>query len=279
VTPHTTTNQNESARTQSPSSALEQRVAQLEEEALRQREQLAEAARDSEASLGTLAHDLRAPLRTISGFAQILEEDFAETLGQEGRRIVQIILGDAQKLDELIMGLLDFSRAGSRPFERELIDMTSLARSAADEVLQRHVGSDAVVSIEELPPIYADYAAMRQVWVNLIDNALKFSGRCSQPRVAIRGHLSGSQVLFEIEDNGAGFDMRHVDKLFGIFERLHSNEEFAGRGVGLAIVKRVISRHGGRICARGTPEQGACFEFLLPGEGACGREIPPGACL
>jgi signal transduction histidine kinase len=256
-----------------------QSVALLQEEALRQCEQRTEAARDSETSLGPISHDLRAPLRTIAGFAQILEEDFAEALGQEGQRIVQIIRGDTQKLDEMIIGLLDFSRAGSRPFEREPVNMTELARSAANEILQLHAGSEPVVSIEELPAIDADYAAMRQVWVNLIGNALKFSGHCGQPRVSIRGHVEGSQAHFQIEDNGAGFDMRHVDKLFGIFERLHRSDEFAGRGIGLAIVKRVIARHGGKIHARGVPDHGACFEFLLPGGVSCSREIQPGAYL
>jgi light-regulated signal transduction histidine kinase (bacteriophytochrome) len=179
----------------------------------------------------------------------------------------------------MIVGLLAFSRASAQPFEHDFVNMTALARSAAEEVIQQRAGSDPLISITDLPVIYADHTAMREVWLKLIDNALKFSAARGQARITISGHVEGAAALFQIEDDGAGFDMRHVDRIFGMFERLHRGDEFDGLGTGLAIAKRLIVRHGGEIRARGTPDQGACFEFHIPNESFRACQNLPGASV
>ncbi len=162
------------------------------------------------------------------------------------------------------MGLLEFSRAGRKPLDLDLIDMTLLADAAAAEVKVLYAGSNPSIEIGDLPAVAGDATVLRQVWCNLIGNALKYSAKRPQPRVKISGRIENGEAIFQVEDNGAGFDMRYADKLFGVFQRLHRAEEFSGSGVGLAIVHRIISRHGGRVWARATPDVGACFEFALP---------------
>ncbi len=230
----------------------------------RRSEELAAAYHDLESFSYSVSHDLRAPLRSIDGFSQILEDDFAERLGDEGRRIVRIIRGGSQKMDQLIVALLEFSRAGRTALHRDLIDMTRLADAAAREARSLYTGPEPMIEIGELPSVLGDATVMRQVWSNLIGNALKYSAKRSQPRVEISGRIENHEAVYQIKDNGAGFDMRYADKLFGVFQRLHSAEDFSGTGVGLAIVQRIITRHGGRIRAQSAPDQGACFEFAIP---------------
>jgi two-component system sensor histidine kinase/response regulator len=230
----------------------------------RRSEELAAAYRDLESFSYSVSHDLRAPLRSIDGFSQILEDDFADRLGDEGRRIIRIIRGGSQKLDQLIVALLEFSRAGRTALHREPIDMTRLAEAAASEARALYTGPEPLIEIGEMPPVEGDATVMRQVWINLIGNALKYSAKRSQPRVEIGGRVANEEAIYRVKDNGAGFDMRYADKLFGVFQRLHSAEDFSGTGVGLAIVQRIIARHGGRIWAESAPDQGACFEFSIP---------------
>jgi light-regulated signal transduction histidine kinase (bacteriophytochrome) len=212
----------------------------------------------------SVSHDLRAPLRSIDGFSKILEDDFAERLGEDGGRIVQIIRAGSQKMDQLIVALLEFSRAGPTALHRESIDMTVLAEAAAGEARSLYTGPEPLIEIGQLPAVEGDATVMRQVWTNLIGNALKYSAKRPQPHVQINGRIAKQQAIYQVRDNGAGFDMRYADKLFGVFQRLHSTEDFAGTGVGLAIVQRIIARHGGRIWAQSASDQGACFEFSIP---------------
>jgi two-component system, sensor histidine kinase and response regulator len=230
----------------------------------RRSEELAAAYRDLESFSYSVSHDLRAPLRSIEGFSQILEDDFAERLGDEGRRILRIIRGGSQKMDQLIVALLEFSRAGRTALQREPIEMTQLAEAAASEARSLYTGPDPLIEIGDLPAVEGDPTVMRQVWANLIGNALKYSAKRPQPRVEISGRIENEEAIYRVKDNGAGFDMRYADKLFGVFQRLHSAEDFSGTGVGLAIVQRIIARHGGRIWAQSAPDQGACFEFAIP---------------
>ncbi len=226
--------------------------------------ELAAAYHDLESFSYSISHDLRAPLRSMDGFAAILESDFAEQLGDEGRRILGIIRAGSQKMDELIVSLLEFSRAGRSALQFDRVDMTLLADAAANEVRAIYVGPEPQIDIAELPPVQADPVVIRQVWCNLIGNALKYSAKRATPKISVSGRIDNGEAIYQVEDNGAGFDMRYADKLFGVFQRLHRSEDFSGTGVGLAIVHRIIARHGGRIWAKGSPDAGACFQFALP---------------
>src|SRR5579859_274670 len=226
--------------------------------------ELAAAYHDLESFSYSISHDLRAPLRSMDGFAGILESEFADQLGEEGRRIIGVIRAGSRKMDELIVSLLEFSRAGRAAVQLDRVDMTLLAESAAVEVKALHTSPQAVVEVADLPAIDADAILIRQVWCNLIGNALKYSAKRPMPRVSVSGHVDHREAIYQVEDNGAGFDKRYADKLFGVFQRLHSSDDFAGTGVGLAIVHRIIVRHGGRIWAEGSPDVGACFRFALP---------------
>jgi two-component system sensor histidine kinase/response regulator len=241
---------------------LRRENAELQEREQRRSEELAAAYQDLEAFSYSISHDLRAPLRTIDSFAQILEDDFAQSLDEEGRRVIGIIRRGSQKMDQLIVGLLEFSRAGRGRLDFDRIDMTALARSAAAEVMGAY--PKAHIDIADLPAAAGDATVIRQVWCNLIGNALKYSAKRPEPRVRISGRIEDREAIYQVEDNGAGFDMRYADKLFGVFQRLHRTEDFSGTGVGLAIVHRIVARHGGRIWAQGAPDAGACFQFALP---------------
>jgi two-component system sensor histidine kinase/response regulator len=226
--------------------------------------ELAAAYHDLESFSYSISHDLRAPLRSMDGFAAILESDFAPQLGDEGRRILNIIRAGSQKMDELIVSLLEFSRAGRSALQFDRVDMTLLADAAAREVQALYTGPEAQIDITDLPPVQADPVVFRQVWCNLIGNALKYSAKRATPKISVSGRIENGEAIYQVEDNGAGFDMRYADKLFGVFQRLHRSEDFSGTGVGLAIVHRIIARHGGRIWAKGSPDAGACFQFALP---------------
>jgi signal transduction histidine kinase len=243
---------------------LRRENAELQEREQRRSEELAAAYQDLESFSYSISHDLRAPLRTINSFAQVLEDDFAEPLGEEGRRVIGIIRRGSQKMDQLIVGLLEFSRVGRERLDLDRIDMTALARSAAAEIMAVYTGPKPHIDIAELPTVAGDATVMRQVWCNLIGNALKYSAKRPEPRVRISGRIENREAIYQVEDNGAGFDMRYADKLFGVFQRLHRTEDFSGTGVGLAIVHRIVARHGGRISAQGVPDAGACFQFALP---------------
>ena len=226
--------------------------------------ELAAAYHDLESFSYSISHDLRAPLRSMDGFAAILESDFAPQLGDEGRRILNIIRAGSQKMDELIVSLLEFSRAGRSALQFDRVDMTLLADAAAREVQALYTGPEPQINIADLPPVQADPVVIRQVWCNLIGNALKYSAKRATPQISVSGRIDNGEAIYQVEDNGAGFDMRYADKLFGVFQRLHRSEDFAGTGVGLAIVHRIIARHGGRIWAKSSPDAGACFLFALP---------------
>jgi two-component system, sensor histidine kinase and response regulator len=250
---------------------LRRENAELQERERLRTLELADAYRDLESFSFSVSHDLRAPLRNVESFAQILDEEFAERVGEEGRRIIRVIRDGAERMDQLIVGLLEFSRIGRQRLERDDIDMTALAEAATAEVRALFTNPAAHIDIAELPSTAGDATVLRQVWCNLIGNALKYSAKRAQPRITISGRIEAGEAIYEVRDNGAGFDMRYADRLFGVFQRLHRAEEFAGTGVGLAIVQRIVARHGGRIWAQGAPDAGACFAFALPVKGTEGE--------
>ena len=205
----------------------------------------------------SVSHDLRSPLRAVDGYARMLEEDYGERLDDEGRRLLGVVRDSSRRMGQLIDDLLNFARLGRQVPAKQALDMTALAREVAEE-------AGRGVEVASLPPCEGDRGLLRQVWANLIGNAVKYSSKRADARVEVGGRREAGENVYWVRDNGAGFDMRYAAKLFGVFQRLHGDHEFPGTGVGLAIVERVITRHGGRVWAEGRPEEGACFYFSLP---------------
>jgi signal transduction histidine kinase len=224
------------------------------------------ANRELESFSYSVSHDLRSPLRAIDGYSLMLQEDYSGQLDETGRRYIQTIRNGSQRMAALIDDLLTFSRLSRQSLNRQIVDMTALARRAAAEVLEGQAEPKPAVNIPELPPVPGDPALLRQVWTNLISNAVKYSSKSATPAVQVRAAAEGRLVRFEVQDNGVGFDMKYADKLFGVFQRLHSIDEFPGTGVGLAIVQRIITRHEGAVTAQGERGKGATFGFTLPTE-------------
>jgi signal transduction histidine kinase len=227
---------------------------------------LAAANRELESFSYSVSHDLRSPLRAIDGYSQMLEEDYSTHLDTTAQRYIRIVRGGSQRMANLIDDLLAFSRLSRQSLNRQTVDMTALAKRAAAEVLDGQPEPKPAVSIADLPPVPGDPALLRQVWTNLIGNAVKYSSKSTAPEVHVRAATEGRLVRYEVQDNGVGFDMKYADKLFGVFQRLHSVDEYPGSGVGLAIVQRIVTRHDGAVTARGERGKGATFGFTLPME-------------
>jgi PAS domain S-box-containing protein len=235
----------------------------LEKRVEERTEQLVAANKELEAFSYSVSHDLRAPLRAVDGFSRILQEDYDDKLDDEGRRVLNVIRNSSQEMSRLIDDLLAFSRLGRSNVVGGDVDMSVLVRSVLDE-MRREQGTLPEIEVRPLPPARCDHSLMRQVWINLLSNAIKFSAKAEHPSIEVGGYPEGSANVYYVRDNGAGFDMQYYDKLFGVFQRLHRSDEFPGTGVGLAIVQRVISKHGGRVWAQGAVGQGATFFFTLP---------------
>jgi PAS domain S-box-containing protein len=238
--------------------------AELEQRVSERTARLESAMKELEAFSYSVSHDLRSPLRGIDGFARALMEDYASSLGTEGQRLIATIRGETRRMGQLIDDLLAFSRAGRQQLDTAPVNMTELARSAFDALLERSPRPNLVFDLQVLPEAMADRALMRQVFSNLFDNALKFTARMPAPRIEVSGSNSNGENIYCIKDNGVGFDPRYAYKLFGVFQRLHRQDEFEGTGVGLALVQRILERHGGKAWATAKPNEGATFCFSLP---------------
>jgi two-component system, sensor histidine kinase and response regulator len=225
-----------------------------------------EANKELEAFCYTVSHDLRAPLRGIVGFSQILVQDCGSNLDEEGKRLLAIIQRETQRMGRLVDALLKFSRLGRQQLRSSPLDMTALAQSVFEELASRQVGRKPELELKPLPPARGDEALMRQVFVNLLSNAVKFTGPREVGRIEIAGQTGSQENTYYVKDNGVGFDARYANKLFGVFQRLHGHEEFEGTGVGLAVVQRIINRHGGRVWAESIVNEGATFYFTVPKE-------------
>jgi signal transduction histidine kinase len=236
----------------------------LQQELQAKAKQLEESNRELESFSYSVSHDLRAPLRAIDGFTLMIEEDYLDRLDGEGRRYLTVIRENTKRMGALVDDLLAFSRLGRQAVAKSAVNMDALVREVLDEALRDHRGTPPLIHIEQLPIAHADRGLLRQVWVNLISNALKYCSKSAQPTITLSGERSATECAYVIKDNGVGFSMDYVEKLFGVFQRLHRADEFEGTGVGLAIVHRIISRHGGRIWAEGKINQGAVFTFALP---------------
>jgi PAS domain S-box-containing protein len=238
--------------------------AELEQRVRDRTAQLEAANKELEAFSYSVSHDLRAPLRSIDGFSQALLEDYIDELDDEGKRFLSIIRGNTQKMGQLIDDLLVFSRLGRQEIRVSDIDMGKLAKAVSEELKLAVTERKLKFTINALNPAQGDQAMIRQVLINLLSNAIKFTRPKKSATIDVGGGREGNENIYYVKDNGVGFDMQYVNKLFGVFQRVHSTEEFEGTGVGLAIVQRIIHRHGGRVWAEGKVGEGATFYFSLP---------------
>lgn len=228
--------------------------------------ELQQANRELEAFSYSVSHDLRAPLRAIDGYSRMLEEDYGAVVDDDGKRYLGVVRSEARRMAVLIDDLLAFSQLSKSSLDPVELDLAEMSRVIAAELRKAYPARPIELRIGELPIAQGDRATIRQVLVNFLSNAVKYSGLKDSTPIVIEmnGETNGHEVVYSIRDYGVGFEMRYAEKLFGVFQRLHSAEEFEGTGVGLAIVERVITRHGGRVWAKGQPGEGSTFFFSLP---------------
>lgn len=226
--------------------------------------ELEAANQELEAFNYSVSHDLRAPLRAIDGFARILEEDFGPLLGPEGRRVLGIIVTEERRMENLVNDLLRLSRLGRQALELQPVDLRELARMIGESMVAQCPDRVVHLKVADLPVAWADLSLIRQVLTNLLDNAFKFTGRRPVAEIVVGGRTEGRENVYFVADNGAGFDLARIDRLFGVFQRLHPDDEYKGTGVGLSLVRRIVQRHGGRVWAEGKVGEGATFYFALP---------------
>ncbi|HZH96626.1 MAG TPA: PAS domain S-box protein, partial [Flavisolibacter sp.] len=226
-------------------------------------QQIIEANKELESFSYSVSHDLRAPLRAINGYTTMLKSRFATQLDPEANRLMNNIVRHANKMGRLIDDLLTFSRVCRRELVKSNVAMHELVTEICSELKNEQGNRNIEFQVSRLLPARADDTAIKQVWVNLISNAVKYTNQKETAVIEISSQAKGNEITYSIKDNGAGFDMRYAGKLFGVFQRLHSDEEFEGTGVGLALVQRIISKHGGRVWAHATVNEGAIFHFTL----------------
>lgn len=250
--------------------SLEQRVHARTAELEEANQKLAEANRQLEITNKELesfsysvSHDLRAPVRALDGFSRIMLEDYASQIDEDGQRYLNLIRDNAQRMGALINDLLAFSRLSRQPLQKQRVDTARIAREAWQELSPEAQGRQVEVRIAELPPCDADPALIRQVFLNLLSNALKYTRKRDQVTIEVGSQGPPDEPVYFVRDNGVGFDMKYADKLFAVFQRLHRADEYEGTGVGLALAQRIVIRHGGRIWADAAPDQGATLFFTM----------------
>jgi len=244
----------------------EGKIAQLNAELRVRAAQLETINKELESFSYTVSHDLRAPLRAIAGYARMLQEDYHDKLDNEARRFLSVIGENTRRMGKLIDDLLAFARLGRQSMTHTDVDMSALVREVFADLTELTEQSCPELMVEALPAARGDRQLLRQVWANLLSNAVKYSSNTPCPRIEITGFSNSAEHVYCVKDNGVGFDMKHYDKLFGVFERLHDAKEFSGTGVGLAIVQRIVERHAGRVWAQAKLDEGAMFYFSLPTE-------------
>jgi PAS domain S-box-containing protein len=223
--------------------------------------QLEETNKELEAFSYSVSHDLRAPLRALSGNARILEEDYSSILDDGAKRILDKIYNNVKKMDRLIEDLLAFAKVSKKEVRKYQVSMEEQVKQILTEISMQ---SNVSIKLGHLPDAFVDASLFNQIWVNLISNAIKYSAKKENAEVEIGSTQAGGETIYFVRDNGAGFDMNYADKLFRPFQRLHDSSEFEGTGIGLAIVNRIVTKHGGRIWAEAKPDEGACFYFAVP---------------
>ncbi len=236
----------------------------LEENVRERTEQLKIANRELEAFSYSVSHDLRAPLRAVSAFTQALLSEDIGTLNEEGRRLLQNVNAGAAHMDRLITDLLRLSQLNRQELHRQPVRFGELVSRVIDDMAGERAGRDIEFVVGDFPTWQVDPGLMQQVFVNLISNAIKFTRDRTQARIEIGYRMNGAALVCFVKDNGVGFNIKYMNKLFGVFQRLHSADQFEGTGVGLSIVRRIIERHGGTVWVDGAQDQGATFYFSLP---------------
>jgi len=243
--------------------ALSSLNADLEDKIQERTTELETVNRELEAFSYSVAHDLRTPLRAIYGYSVILDEDYGTTLDNEGKRLITRVVHNAKRMGTLIDDLLTFSRLGRKEIQRSNVDMKYIVESCIAD-LNLAEGYPGTIVVGELHPVMADPSLIKYVMINLLGNAVKYSSRQAKPAIAIASEKTDTAIIYSVKDNGVGFDMEYADKLFGVFQRLHSSDEFEGTGVGLAFVQRIVHRHHGKVWAEGKVNNGATFYVSLP---------------
>ena len=238
---------------------------ELEQKVIERTVQLESVNKELESFSYSVSHDLRAPIRAINGYTRILVDDYSGELDAEGTKVLQSIIHNSKKMGDLIDDLLAFSKLGRKQVTVSEINMTVLVKSLVEELIVDDGENIPEFTVEVLPPAKGDQSLIKQVWVNLLSNAIKYSKYKPTTNIGIGAYEKDKQVVYYVKDDGAGFDMQYYDKLFGVFQRLHSQEEFEGTGIGLAIVQKIVHRHKGTVWATSTLNEGACFYFSLPG--------------
>lgn len=247
---------------------------ELRELALSLEERVRKRTEELEAFTYSVSHDLRGPLRAIDGFSRILVDEKEEELGEEGGRLLGVVRENASLMATLIDDLLEFSRAGRREMTTCPVDTKDMVQEVVRKLRVEHPEWRPKIELGELPPAEGDPSLLRQVWMNLLSNAAKFSSEAAEPRIRVEGGIHGSEVRYSVSDNGVGFEAEYAGKLFNVFERLHGRDEFSGTGVGLALAHRIVERHGGWIRGESGKGAGATFTFALPlsrGDGRGGK--------
>lgn len=225
--------------------------------------QLEAANKEMEAFSYSVSHDLKAPLRSMIGYSEMLQQDYQHEFDANGKRFLTGIYNGAARMGRLIDCLLDFSRLGKKPVTKSIVDMESLVKKVIDETNAAYPNK-ASITVGTLQAAHADAMLLSHVWTNLISNAVKYSSKKEEPLVEIGCERHDDEIVYHVKDNGAGFSMEYAHKLFGVFQRLHSANEFEGTGIGLAIIQRIVQKHGGRVWAEAEENKGACFYFSLP---------------
>ncbi len=244
--------------------ALRQLNLELERRVEARTAALAEANRELEGFAYSVSHDLRMPLRALDGFSKILLQDYSDRLDDEGRRLLGIVRESAQRMGQLISDILILSRTGRAELTPAEVDMAKLVREVWEEIEGANPGRRMELRLGDLPPAQGDRGLLRQVFANLLANAAKFTRPRETAVIEVGAEAAGAEVVYHVRDNGVGFNPRYAGKLFGVFQRLHTTEEFEGTGIGLALVKRIVTRHGGRVWAESAVDEGATFWFALP---------------
>ena len=227
-------------------------------------EEVAAVNKELEGFSYSVSHDLRAPLRAIHGYSRMLLEDYADRVDGEGKRFLEVISNNTQRMGQLIDDLLDFSRLGRKSLIMAPLDMEGLVKQICEEAKMTATDRKIEFRIAPIPPAHGDAAMFRVVFGNLVSNAVKYSKGRDPAIVEIGGWPEGKETVYFVKDNGVGFQMEYAHKLFGVFQRLHTAQEFEGTGVGLALVQRIVQRHGGRVWAEGRVGAGATISFALP---------------
>jgi light-regulated signal transduction histidine kinase (bacteriophytochrome) len=241
-----------------------QMYCELEDRVNERTKQLEESNRELQSFSSFVSHDLRAPLKGVYQSLDLLFNELDDELDKDTKEFTEEILESISNMQELVDGLLEFSRMGRKELLKEKVDVQQMVKNIVKSLKEQHKDRDIEFKVGVLPDVQADARLLKQVWVNLLSNAVKYTGKKEKALIEVSFVPDDAERVYKVKDNGAGFSMEHYNKLFSVFQRLHTQTEFEGTGIGLALVERIIHKHGGRIWATAAPEEGAEFSFSLP---------------